>query len=492
MDQTDPKRSGRHVEILRRIARRAMIERGFFLDFTEQVRDELAAVRPAPAQAGLRDLRDLPWCSIDNDDSRDLDQLTVAREGGSGAATILVAIADVDAMVRKGRAIDDHACHNTTSIYTAAEIFPMIPETLSTGLTSLNDGEDRAAIVVELTVGADGILDGSDVYRALVRSRAKLAYNGVAAWLEGAGTAPAPVAVVKGLDANLRIQDRMAGMLRTQREAHGALNLETVEAVPVFEGDEVKSFRIERKNRAKELIENFMIAANGVVARYLESRKMPSIRRVVQAPKRWDRIVGVASERGWTLPEGPDSKSLEAFLTAQRARDPERFHDLSQTVIKLIGSGEYMAEFPGKEAPGHFGLAVKDYAHSTAPNRRFPDLVTQRLVKAAIEGQPVPYSDEELASLARHCTLKEDDANKVERLVRKSAFALLLEPRVGESFDAIVTGAAPKGTWVRINGQPVEGRLVEGFSGLDVGDRLRVKLIRTDVEQGFIDFRRVG
>jgi len=489
MNERDPK--GNHLQILRRIARRAMIERGFLPDFTAQVRDELAALHPAHAQAGLRDLRDLPWCSIDNDDSRDLDQLTVAREGGSGAATILVAIADVDAVVRKGRPIDDHACHNTTSIYTAAQIFPMIPETLSTGLTSLNDGEDRAAIVVELTVGADGILDGSDVYRALVRSQARLAYNGVAAWLEGEGALPASVAAVKGLDANLHIQDRVAGMLRTQREAHGALNLETVEAVPVFEGDEVKSFRIERKNRAKELIENFMIAANGVVARYLESRKMPSIRRVVQAPKRWDRIVGVASERGWTLPEGPDSKSLEAFLTAQRARDPARFHDLSQTVIKLIGSGEYMAEFPGKEAPGHFGLAVKDYAHSTAPNRRFPDLVTQRLVKAAIEGQPVPYSDEELASLARHCTLKEDDANKVERLVRKSAFALLLEPRVGESFDAIVTGAAPKGTWVRINGQPVEGRLVEGFSGLDVGDRLRVKLIRTDINQGFIDFRRI-
>jgi exoribonuclease-2 len=265
-----------------------------------------------------------------------------------------------------------------------------------------------------------------------------------------------------------------------------------VEANPVFEGDRVKSYTIERKNRAKELIENFMIAANGVVARYLESRKVPSIRRVVQAPKRWDRIVGVASERGWSLPEGPDSKALEAFLTAQRAKDPERFHDLSQTVIKLIGSGEYMADFPGKEAPGHFGLAVKDYAHSTAPNRRYPDLVTQRLVKAAIDGLPVPYNDEDLVALARHCTLKEDDANKVERLVRKSAFALMLEARVGESFDAIVTGAAPKGTWVRIDGQPVEGQLVEGFAGLDVGDRLRVKLIRTDAEKGFIDFRRIG
>jgi exoribonuclease-2 len=254
----------------------------------------------------------------------------------------------------------------------------------------------------------------------------------------------------------------------------------------------VKSYRIERKNRARELIENFMIAANEVVARYLESRGVPSIRRVVQAPKRWDRIVGVAAERGWTLPEEPDSKALETFLTAQRARDPERFHDLSQTVIKLIGPGEYRADFPGKEAPGHFGLAVKDYAHSTAPNRRYPDLVTQRLVKAAINGLPVPYSDEDLVALARHCTLKEDDANKVERLVRKSAFALMLEKRIGEPFDAIVTGAAPKGTWVRIDGQPIEGRLVEGFAGLDVGDRLRAKLIRTDVEQGYIDFRRIG
>jgi VacB/RNase II family 3'-5' exoribonuclease len=486
------KHSANHMQILRRIARRAMIDRGFLPDFAPQVRDELAALNPAPVQTGLRDLRDLPWCSIDNDESRDLDQLTVAREGGNGAVTIFVAIADVDTMVQKGRAIDDHACHNTTSIYTAAQIFPMIPEALSTGLTSLNDGEDRASIVVELTVGADGVLDGSDVYRALVRNRAKLAYNSVAAWMEGQGPAPGPVTAVKGLDANLRTQDRVAQVLRTQREAHGALTLETVEANPVFEGDRVKSYTIERKNRAKELIENFMIAANGVVARYLESRQVPSIRRVVQAPKRWDRIVGVASERGWTLPEGPDSKALEAFLTAQRAKDPERFHDLSQTVIKLIGSGEYMADFPGKEAPGHFGLAVKDYAHSTAPNRRYPDLVTQRLVKAAIDGLPVPYNDEDLVALARHCTLKEDDANKVERLVRKSAFALMLEARIGESFDAIVTGAAPKGTWVRIDGQPVEGQLVEGSAGLDVGDRLRVKLIRTDAEKGFIDFRRIG
>ena len=314
------KNSANHLQILRRIARRAMIDRGFLPDFTPQIRDEVAALRPAPVPMGLRDLRDLPWCSIDNDESRDLDQLTAAREDENGAVTIFVAIADVDTMVPKGRAIDDHACHNTTSIYTAAQIFPMIPETLSTGLTSLNDGEDRASIVVELTVGAGGILDGSDVYRALVRNRAKLAYNSVAAWLDGAGPAPGPVKAVKGLDENLRIQDRLAQMLRTQREAQGALNLETVEANPVFEGDKVKSYRIERKNRARELIENFMIAANGVVARYLESRGIPSIRRVVQVPKRWDRIVGVASEKGWTLPAIPTRKPSRR---SSRNRGPE-------------------------------------------------------------------------------------------------------------------------------------------------------------------------
>jgi len=487
-----PRPAERHVEILRRIARRAMIERGFLPDFSPQVRDELAALEPDAAAGGLCDLRGLPWCSIDNDESRDLDQLTCARGDGEGAGTVLVAIADVDAAVRQGRAIDDHACRNTTTVYTPVRIFPMIPEELSTGLTSLNDGEDRTAVVVEMTVDAGGAVDGSSVYRARVRSRARLAYSEVAAWLDGRGPMPGAVQRVEGLAENLRLQDAVAGKLRTRRQACGALTLETVEASPVLEAGEVKAWRVERKNRAKELIADFMIDANEAVARFLESRRFPSIRRVVHAPRRWERIVDVAAGRGWTLPGAPDAKALEGFLTAQRAREPEHFHDLSQTVIKLIGPGEYMADFPGREAPGHFGLAVKDYAHSTAPNRRYPDLVTQRLVKAAIEGRPVPYGEEELSALARHCTRKEDDANKVERLVRKSAFALLLESRIGETFDAVVTGAAPKGTWVRIDGQPVEGRLVEGFSGLDVGDRLRVRLVGTDVEQGYIDFTRDG
>jgi len=371
-------------------------------------------------------------------------------------------------------------------------VFPMIPEELSTNLTSLNDGEDRTAVVVEMAMADGGVIGGADVYRARVRSRARLAYSDVAAWLEGRGPAPAAVQRVESLAENLRLQDAAAVKLRARRQACGALNLETVAASPVVEGGEVRGWRVERKNRAMELIADLMIAANESVARFLESRRFPSIRRVVHAPKRWERIVDVAAQKGWTLPGAPDAKALEEFLAAQREREPERFHDLSQTVIKLLGPGEYMADFPGREAPGHFGLAVKDYAHSTAPNRRYPDLVTQRLLKAAVEGRPVPYGENELEVLARHCTRKEDDANKVERLVRKSAFALLLEPRIGERFDAVVTGAAPKGTWVRIDGQPVEGRLVEGFSGLDVGDRLRVRLVRTDVEQGYIDFTRDG
>lgn len=487
MDKTP---SGPHLRILRRIARRAMIERGFAPEFSAEVRDELASLEPEKGISALRDLRGLPWCSIDNDDSRDLDQLTCARDDGGGAVTVLVAIADVDTAVRKGKAIDDHACRNTTTVYTPVRIFPMIPEELSTGLTSLNDGEDRAAVVVEMAMEAGGVIDGVDVYRAQVRSRARLAYNDVAAWLEKRGPEPAALRRVEGLAGNLRLQDAVAVKLRARRQACGALSLETVEASPVVEGGEVRAWRVERKNRAKELIADFMIAANEAVARFLESRRFPSIRRVVHAPKRWERIAAVAAQKGWTLPGAPDAKALEEFLAAQRAREPERFHDLSQTVIKLIGPGEYMADFPGREAPGHFGLAVKDYAHSTAPNRRYPDLVTQRLVKAALEGLPVPYGEDDLSALARHCTRKEDDANKVERLVRKSAFALMLEPRIGESFDAVVTGAAPKGTWVRINGQPVEGRLVEGVAGLDVGDRLRVRLVRTDVEQGYIDFVR--
>jgi VacB/RNase II family 3'-5' exoribonuclease len=485
---------GHHRAILQGIAHQAMLERGLLPDFSAEVLVELGSIQAPAAMNGelVRDLRDLLWASIDNDDSRDLDQLTVAEAMPGDKVKILVAVADVDSLVKNGSAIDGHARHNTTSVYTAALIFPMLPEKLSTDLTSLNFDEDRLSIVVEMVIGADGSLQGSNIYRALVLNHAKLAYYSVASWLDGSGTVPEAVAGINGLDENLRLQDKAAQRMKNLRHIHGALSLETIEAKPLFDGDEIRDLEVERKNRATDIIEDFMIAANGVTARYLSSRKIPSIRRVVRTPKRWDRIVELAHEHGFKLPNDPDSKALDEFLLKQRADDPLRFPDLSLTVIKLMGSGEYVAEIPGETATGHFGLAVRDYTHSTAPNRRYTDLITQRLVKAATEGEPSPYSNEELEVLAKHCTEEEDAANKVERQVGKSAAALLLESRIGEQFDAIVTGASSKGTWARLLNIPVEGKLVQGFEGIDVGNRIRVQLISVDVERGYIDFRKVG
>ncbi len=499
--------------ILERVARQAMLQRGLLPDFSPAALAELDKLRsPAsidfarPAVAGpggsggragaqtdtFRDLRQLLWASIDNDSSRDLDQLTVAEAAPDGRVRILVAIADVDGLVKKGTAIDEHAAYNTTSVYTAAQIFPMIPEKLSTGLTSLNPDEERLAFVFSMLVAPDGSIESSEVFQARVHSRAKLAYNSVAAWLEGTGTIPEAVAAVDGLAENLRMQDHVAQTMTKSRHARGALSLETIEAQPVFEGDLLSGIEVEEKNRAKSIIEDFMIAANGVAARFLASKGSPSIRRVVRTPKRWDRIVEIAAERGSPLPATPDAVALEGFLTAMRVADPVRFPDLSLAVIKLLGPGEYVAEMPGEDAPGHFGLAVKDYGHSTAPNRRFTDLVTQRLLKAALAAGPAPYDGVELATLATHCTQQEDAANKVERQVGKSAAALYLRSRVGQQFDGMVTGASDKGTWVRLLEVPVEGRVVEGSGGLDVGHRARVQLVSVDVEKGFIDFKRVG
>ena len=484
---------GRNRSILQDIAHRAMFDRGLIPDFPPPVLAELAGIRgPAErADESIRDLRQLLWCSIDNDDSRDLDQLTTAEPLPDGGVKLLVAIADVDAIVRKRSAIDEYAQQNTTSVYTVAEIFPMLPEKLSTDLTSLNFDSDRLAVVIEMILSANGTLQSSGLCRALVRNQAKLTYNGVAAWLEGGGTMPQPIGKVEGLEENIRLQDRAARQLKKLRQAQGALDLETVEARPVFAGDELKDLKNEESNRAKDIIEDFMIAANGVTARYLAAKKFPSLRRVVRIPKRWDRIIELAEERGWTLPQEPDSKSLEEFLISSKKADPLRFPDLSLSVIKLMGKGEYVVELPGGSTSGHFGLAVKDYAHSTAPNRRYPDLITQRLLKAAMAGRPQPYTDDELQELATHCTAKEDAAKKVERQVSKSAAAMLLETRIGEQFDAIVTGAADKGTWARLLDVPVEGRVVSGTQGLDVGQKIRVQLLRTDVERGYIDFKRV-
>jgi VacB/RNase II family 3'-5' exoribonuclease len=479
---------------LRSIARRLMRERNLSPDFSPESLRQTAAISGPATAAGtsLVDLRDRLWVSIDNDDSRDLDQLSVAESASAGAVRLLVAIADVDAVVERESPIDKDAAHNTTSVYTVAQIFPMLPEKLSTNLTSLSQDQDRLAIIIDMTIAADGTVSGSDLYRGLVRNRAKLAYNSLAAWLDGRGSMPSQITAVPGLEEQVRLQDRVAATLKQVRHARGALSLQTPEARAVFDDGLLSDLRPDENNRAKELIEDFMIAGNGVTARYLAAKGMPSLRRVLRAPERWNQIVAFARGFGDILPPTPSTKELNQFLMKRRQADPARFPDISLTVVKLLGRGEYVFERPGEHVEGHFGLAIPDYTHSTAPNRRFPDLITQRLVKSVLEGRKPAYNEAELAALAAHCTMQEDNAAKVERSVRKSAAALLLSGHEGQRFDAIVTGAAAKGTWVRISTPDTEGRVVQGFVGMKVGDRVRVKLLRTDVQRGFIDFAGEG
>ncbi|MES1179172.1 MAG: RNB domain-containing ribonuclease [Myxococcales bacterium] len=478
---------------LRDIARTAMLQRSLEPDFSRAALAEVAAIHGAatPEPSGnVRDLRMQLWVSIDNDDSRDLDQLSVGEELSGDRARISVAIADVDSLVARDSALDEHARTNTTSVYTAAQIFPMLPERLSTDLSSLNEGVDRLAIVFEFVVRPDGTLESSDVYRANVHNHAKLAYNSVAAWLEGTSPAPARVQAVAGAAEQLRLQDRVAQRLRKRRIEQGALTLETLEARPVFDGTTLADLVPEGSNRAKQLIEDLMIAANGVSARFLEQKGFGTLRRVLRSPERWLKIVAIAEALGEKLPEQPSNLALEEFLARRQAADPARFPDLSVSVVKLLGRGEYALNLPGQAATGHFGLALRDYTHSTAPNRRFPDLITQRLLKAALDDQAAPYSNARLSELARHCTLQEDNAAKVERRVRKSAAALLLSRRIGQKFDAFVTGASDKGTWVRISRPAAEGKVVRGYQGLEVGDHLQVELLDVDFERGFVDFGR--
>ncbi len=482
------------ANLLRAIAHRVMNERGLEPDFPadaiRQVNDIQGPARET--NHSIPDLRSLLWCSIDNDDSRDLDQLTVARRVGANRTEVLIAIADVDAVVKATSPIDRHARKNTTSVYTAAQIFPMLPEKLSTNLTSLAEGQDRLAIVIQMEVDAAGSIQKPEVYRALVHNHAKLAYHSVGAWLERQGHQKMPerVAKTKGLDGQLRMQDEIAQTMRSVRYQHGALDLETIEPEAVLSDGQVVDLRLERKNRAQELIEDFMIAANGVSAQFLDRHGVASIRRVVRTPKHWDAIRKLAGGFSDPLPAEPDCKSLGAFLTRRRQADPLRFPDLSLTIVKLLGSGEYVLQVPGQPSVGHFGLAVQDYTHSTAPNRRFPDLIVQRLLKATLAGQEPPYTSADLSSLATHCTEQENAAKKVERQVRKSAAAQLLSGRIGELFDSLVTGASEKGTWVRLLKPPVEGKLVSGQEGVNVGDRIKVRLTGVNVERGFIDFVR--
>jgi exoribonuclease-2 len=480
--------NGSQKHQLETIARNAMIANGFEPDFSAAASAQAASGPVQAGGAGVRDLRDLGWSSIDNDDSRDLDQIEVCLTEG-GRTRVLVGVADVDVVVTRDSPVDQHARKNTTSVYTPAVIFPMLPPELSTDRTSLNQDQDRHAIVVDMIVGSDGTVASAEVYRALVRNKAQLAYPGVAAWLDGTGQAPAPLARVTGLDAQLRLQDDIARRLQKERDASGALDFDRTELKAVVDDTGVRELKTEAPNRAKQLIENFMVASNGAVARFVSARGLPAIRRVVREPERWARIVDLAGQHGGSLPAAPDQVALQQFLKAQRQASPDTFADLSLAIIKLLGRGEYIAAMPNQQSE-HFALAAHSYSHSTAPNRRYPDVLTQRLIKAALASQPAPYTLDDLTALAKHCTDQEDAANKVERLTKKAAAALWLGDRIGQTFDAIVTGAGPKGTWVRLTAMPVEGRLDRGAQGLDVGDRLRARLISTDPARGFIDFDR--
>ncbi len=472
-------------------AREAMVEHGFQLQFPDGTDAELAAIESdaeAPLETGLKDLRGLLWSSIDNDTSKDLDQIEWAEPLGDGRMRVLVGVADVDARVHKGTLIDSHAQSETTSVYTGVKVFPMLPTQLSEGVTSLNENEDRAAMVIEVCVDAEGAASDGKVYRALVRNRAQLAYNSVGEWLEGRGPVPAKIAASVALSAQLKLQHDAAQRMKGSRYQHGALDLETVETRPVMVREEAVEIKPLEKNDATSLIEEFMVAANGVMARTLDEARLASIRRVVRTPKRWDRIVELAQGLGAKLPAEPDSKALNEFLLTRKQEDPDRFPDLSLAVVKLLGPGEYVLVRPNEVSPGHFGLAVQDYTHSTAPNRRFPDLVTQRLLKARFAGVAQPYTEEQLEAIAARCTRMEDAARKVEREMQKRIAAVVLAKRIGQSYRAVVTGVNQHGIFVRALAAHVEGMLVNGGKGLDVGDRLTVRLVSTDPERGFIDF----
>jgi exoribonuclease-2 len=475
---------------LDRIAREVLVANGFQPDAGEAVVREIAGLHdPITKGADIRDLRALKWSSIDNTSSRDLDQIEVAEELKDGAIVLRIGIADVDVLVPKGSAIDAHAEANATSVYTGVTVYPMLPEQLSTDLTSLNEDATRLVLVIEVELAGDGTVRRHDVYRALATNHAKLAYESVGPWLEGHGPEPQKLVPDDALEAQLWLQDKAASLLKRVREQAGALEFDTIEATAVAKDGKVESLAVTRKNRARDLIEDFMIAANIAIAQILAERGRSAIRRVVRVPRRWDRIVEVARQYGFTLPEQPDARALSSFLGQRRAADPMRFPELSLAIVKLLGPGEYVLDKPGpSDDLPHFGLAATDYTHATAPNRRYADLVTQRLVKAAIAGAPPPYSDDELAAIAQQCTERENAANRVERSVRKSAAAELLAHRIGSVFQAIVTGVKKDGTYVRLLSPPAEGRVIRGEQGMDVGERVKVRLVRTDPERGHIDF----
>lgn len=475
-------------------ARQAMKDYGFEPSFPndvcEQVRRLQANAPPANPDPAVRDLRDLPWTSIDNDDTLDFDQVEFAEVEADGRLHVLVAIADVDSCVPKGSPIDLFAANQTTSIYTGVAIYPMLPPELSTDLTSLKESADRLALVTDMTVNQDGAIQSTQVYHALIQNHAHFAYDSLGDWLDNGGPAPAALAQSPEFAAQIRLQNTESKKLEETRKKSGALNFETIEANPVMVDGKVADMTVPRDNSARDLIENFMVAANVAIGGFLQSRGYPSMQRVVKEPERWPRIVDIASEYGVDLPKYPDAQALSNFLAVRRAADPDRFPDLSLTIIKLLGPGEYVAIPPGGGSEEHFGLAVQGYVHSTAPNRRYPDLVTQRLLKAAIAGSPSPYTVAEIDQIAGHCNERGDAARKLERLMRKVEAAAMLAHDVGQVFDGIVTGASFKGTYVRLFSPPAEGRVMQGEHGMDVGDKVKVRLISVDPYKGYIDFAR--
>jgi exoribonuclease-2 len=484
------------LDELHAAAERDAREAGFDTDFSPQVLQEAREVAGSSeqiiARAAARDLTALPWSSIDNSDSLDLDQVEYAERLPNDHIRILIGIADVDAFVPKDSAIDRHAYANTVSVYTPGKVFPMLPEQLSNDTTSLRAGEERLAVVTEMSVAVGGEVGEVRIYRALVRNRVKLIYERVGAWLDGDAPVPVEVARLDGMEAQLRLQEEAARRLRALRKERGALELETGEAAPVVVGGRLVELAAREHTRAHDLIENFMIAANTAMAEFLEAEGVASLRRVVREPERWPRIVEIAARYGERLPAHADSLALSNFLSRRRAAEPARYAELSLSILKLMGAGEYVVETPAADQEGHFGLAVGDYTHSTAPNRRYADLVTQRSVKSQLAGEPAPYTVDELRDIAARCNSMESASRGVERRMRKSATALLVNERVGEVFDAVVTGVKQKGTFVKLNAPPVEGKVVEGARGLDVGDRVRVRLLSVDARRGFIDFARAG
>ncbi len=477
------------------IAHQAMANYGFSPNFPSAVLREtqfFIKYQPNESDLSVRDLRGVLWSSIDNVDSRDLDQIEFCQRAPNREIRVWVAIADVDYYVNKGSLTDAHALGNGASVYTGVEIFPMLPERLCTDISSLNPHEDRLAVVTEFFVLRDGDVRPGEIFRAIVHNKAKLVYEEIGQWLSGEMNLPQAVSSVEGLEGQLRLQDETAERLHDFRMARGALELETIEPRTVMENGNVKDLVLVKKNRARYLIENFMIAANGSMVAFLTKNGCLHIHRVVRTPERWPQIREIAASFNDTLPLEPDAPALAEFLARRRKADIDRFPDLSLTIIKLLGSGEYVLAVPGGVSYGHFGLAVHDYTHSTAPNRRYVDIVIQRLLKAALAKERAPYGKGELESIAFKCTERDHAAKKVERFMRKVAAAVLLNGRVGEVFDGIVTGASPKGTYVRLFHPPVEGKVIRGEASMRVGGKVRVRLVSMDIEKGFIDFENAG